>query len=58
MFARTRILLMPSASESYGRVGVEAMLSGIPSSPPAAQGMREAIGTAATYIERQDVARW
>ncbi len=27
---RTRILLMPSSYESYGRIGIEAMLNGIP----------------------------
>src|SRR5690606_19301196 len=30
VYARTKILLMPSEYESWGRVGVEAMCSGIP----------------------------
>lgn len=58
VYAQTRILLMPSASESYGRVGVEAMLSGIPVLASPLPGMKEALGSAATYIERGDVAGW
>ncbi|GGX37692.1 glycosyltransferase family 4 protein [Streptomyces chryseus] len=58
VYARTRILLMPSTTESYGRVGAEAMLSGIPVLASPLPGVQEALGTAATYIEREDVARW
>ncbi|MFD3612385.1 glycosyltransferase family 4 protein [Streptomyces atroolivaceus] len=58
VYARTRILLAPSVSESYGRVGVEAMLSGIPVLAAPLPGMREALGRAATYVGRGDVARW
>ncbi|GGQ08443.1 hypothetical protein GCM10010249_28570 [Streptomyces roseolilacinus] len=56
--ARTRLLLMPSACESYGRAGAEAMLSGIPVLAAPAPGMREAFGGAASYLERDDVAGW
>lgn len=58
VYARTRILLMPSTMESYGRVGVEAMLSGIPVLASPLPGMREAYGDAATYIRREDIDRW
>lgn len=58
VYARTRILLMPSTTESYGRAGVEAMLSGIPVLASPLQGMREAFGNAAIYIPRSDIARW
>ncbi|MCX4550604.1 MULTISPECIES: glycosyltransferase family 4 protein [unclassified Streptomyces] len=58
VYARTRILLMPSTTESYGRAGVEAMVSGIPVLASPLPGMREAFGDAATYIPREDTARW
>ncbi|MEU2835331.1 glycosyltransferase family 4 protein, partial [Streptomyces lavendulae] len=58
VYGRTRILLMPSAVESYGRVGVEAMLSGIPVLATPLPGIREALGTAGTYIEREDIDGW
>ncbi|MFI7467421.1 glycosyltransferase [Nonomuraea sp. NPDC049646] len=58
LYTRTRILLMPSATESYGRAGIEAMLSGIPVLASPLPGMREAFGNAATYIPREHVGRW
>lgn len=58
VYARTRILLMPSQLESYGRAGVEAMISGIPVLASPLPGLREALGTAATYIAREDTSRW
>ncbi|MGW1352834.1 glycosyltransferase family 4 protein [Streptomyces sp. NPDC002409] len=58
VYARTRILLMPSTTESYGRAGVEAMLSGIPVLAAPLPGIREALGQAATYIPREDTGRW
>ncbi|WP_326768672.1 glycosyltransferase family 4 protein [Streptomyces sp. NBC_01591] len=58
IYARTRVLLVPSTTESYGRAGVEAMLSGIPVLAAPLPGMREALGDAATYIPREDTARW
>ncbi|MFM9594083.1 glycosyltransferase family 4 protein [Streptomyces scabiei] len=58
VYAATRLLLMPSARESYGRVGVEAMASGIPVLAAPLPGIREALGSAAVYVERDDVSRW
>ncbi|QKW06934.1 glycosyltransferase family 4 protein [Streptomyces sp. NA04227] len=58
LYARTRLLLMPSQTESWGRVGVEAMLSGIPVIAAPLPGIREALGTAATYVDRDDTSRW
>ncbi|MFF2964227.1 glycosyltransferase family 4 protein [Streptomyces sp. NPDC057963] len=58
VYAQTRVLLMPSTTESYGRAGVEAMLSGIPVLAAPLPGMREALGDAATYIPREDTDRW
>ncbi|WP_086859889.1 glycosyltransferase family 4 protein [Streptomyces milbemycinicus] len=58
VYASTRVLLMPSTVESYGRAGVEAMASGIPVLAAPLPGMREAFGDAATYIPRENIDRW
>ncbi|MFB7496089.1 glycosyltransferase family 4 protein [Streptomyces sp. NPDC056161] len=58
VYGRTRVLLMPSTTESYGRAGVEAMHCGIPVIASPLPGMREAFGTAAVYVDRDDTARW
>ncbi len=43
VYAATRVLLMPSSYESWGRVGVEAMCSGIPVIATDTPGLREAL---------------
>ncbi|EMF20419.1 glycosyl transferase, group 1 [Streptomyces gancidicus BKS 13-15] len=58
VYGRTRLVLMPSTTESYGRTGVEAMASGIPVIASPLPGMREAFGTAARYIDREDTEGW
>lgn len=58
VWARTRILLMPSSYESWGMVGVEAMHSGIPVIAHPTPGLRESLATAGTFIDRRHVSRW
>lgn len=58
VYARTRILLMPSRYESWGRVGVEAMCSGIPVIASPTPGLRESLGDAGTFVDHADVAGW
>ncbi|MEV5677065.1 glycosyltransferase family 4 protein [Streptomyces sp. NPDC052179] len=58
VYARTRLLLMPSAVESYGRVGIEAGLSGIPVIAAPLPGIREALGDCAAYVGRDDLPGW
>jgi len=58
-YARTKVLLMPSSYESYGRVGVEAMCSGIPVIASDTPGIREALGDAGAYLPLDaDVHAW
>ncbi|RCV53459.1 glycosyltransferase family 4 protein [Marinitenerispora sediminis] len=58
IWARTRILIMPSVYESYGMVAVEAAASGIPTIAAPTPGLREALGDAGTWMRRNDLAGW
>lgn len=58
VYAATRILLMPSRSESWGRVAIEAAVSGIPTIATPTAGALEALGGAGTFVERADVDGW
>ncbi|WP_458091708.1 glycosyltransferase family 4 protein [Streptomyces malaysiensis] len=58
VYARTRILLMPSDYESWGRVGVEAMASGIPVLAHPTEGLTESLGPAGVFQDRSDVDAW
>jgi glycosyltransferase involved in cell wall biosynthesis len=66
---RTRILLVPSYYESFGRIAVESMINGIPVlySKPAqksvypggsTEGMQEWIGDSAIACERENYDEW
>jgi glycosyltransferase involved in cell wall biosynthesis len=58
VYARTRLLLMPSDYESWGRVGVEAMASGIPVLAHPTEGLTESLGNAGLFCDREDVDAW
>ncbi|WP_329521167.1 glycosyltransferase family 4 protein [Spirillospora sp. NBC_01491] len=58
VYARTRVLLVPSASESWGRVAAEAMASGIPVVAAPTTGLAECLGEAAIFAERADPDAW
>ena len=59
VYARTRILLVPSDYESWGRVATEAMCSGIPVIAHKAEGgLAENLGDAAIWADRADPAAW
>lgn len=49
-YRRTRILLMPSDYESWGRTATEAMCSGIPVICTPTEGLKENCGAAAIYV--------
>ena len=58
VYGRTRILLMPSEYESWGRTGVEACASGIPVIASPTPGLQESLGDAGIYVDRGDVDGW
>ena len=58
VYARTRVLLAPSSYESYGRVAVEAMCSGIPVVAHPTPGLMESLGEAGIFADRDDLDAW
>jgi glycosyltransferase involved in cell wall biosynthesis len=54
VYARTRLLIAPSTAESYGRVIVEAAMSGIPCVVSDIPGIREASAGLATFVGSED----
>lgn len=58
VYAKTRVLLMPSTYESYGRCAIEAACSAIPTVANGTPGLREALGKAGTYPATLDAQCW
>jgi len=52
IYSQTRILLMPSMYESYGRTGIEAMSSGIPVIACETPGLRESLGDVGIFCDK------
>lgn len=58
VYARTRILLMPSTRETWGMTGVEAMASGIPVIASPVPGLLESLGDAGIFVGLDDPQGW
>lgn len=59
VWAKTRLLLMPSIYESYGLTGIEAGCSGIPTLCNDTPGLRESQGEAGLFVsERENLDEW
>lgn len=55
IYRQTRIVLMPSEYESWGRVAMEAAVNGIPTICHPTPGLQECLGEAGIYCDRQDI---
>ena len=58
VYKQTRILLMPSAYESWGRVAIEAAASGIPIIATPTPGLRESLGDSGIFVARDNLKGW
>lgn len=58
VYARTKILLVPSDYESWGRVGIEAFCSGIPVIAHPTPGLTESLGDAGIFCDRKNIDAW
>lgn len=58
IYGQTKVILMPSIYESFGRVGVEAMASGIPTIAHPTPGLKESLGASGTFVDRNDYDAW
>lgn len=55
IYEMTKILIVPSAYESWGRVGMEAFASGIPVIAHPTPGLKESLGEAGIFIDRDNI---
>ena len=58
VWCQTRVVLMPSVTESYGLVAAEAMTSGIPVIAHPTSGLRECLGVGGLFADRDDLEAW
>jgi glycosyltransferase involved in cell wall biosynthesis len=58
VYGKTRILLMPSIYESWGRVAVEAACSGIPTIAHPTPGLKESLNGSGIFADRDIPDQW
>jgi glycosyltransferase involved in cell wall biosynthesis len=55
IYGKSNIVLMPSDYESYGRVALEAAINRLPVICTPTDGLKECLGSAGLYFEREDI---
>lgn len=58
VYSVTKILIMPSLLETWGRTAVEAMSSGIPVVCSPTPGLRECCQDAVLFVDRDNIKEW
>ncbi len=58
VYGESRVVLMPSAEESFGLVAVEAQSNGVPVIASDLPSLRESLGDGALFVEREHTAGW
>ena len=58
VYGESRVVLIPSAEESFGLVGVEAQSNGVPVIASDLPSLRESLGDGALFVPREDIAGW
>lgn len=58
VYGRTKVLVVPSSYESWGRVAAEAICSGIPVVASPTPGLQECLGSAGIFVDPNDVDGW
>ena len=58
VYAKSKIVIMPSSYESYGMVAAEAISYGIPVISSPLDGLKENLGDAGIYIPLTDIPAW
>lgn len=58
VYKKTRIIIMPSSYESWGRVAMEGACSGIPVIASPTPGLKESLDYAGIFAKHDDVADW
>lgn len=58
IWSRSRLVVVPSRYESYGRGAVEACAAGLPVIATATAGLRESLGPAGIFASRGNPAEW
>lgn len=58
VYGHTKVLLVPSNYESWGRVASEAITSGIPTIASPTPGLVEQLGEAGTFVDHDDIDGW
>jgi glycosyltransferase involved in cell wall biosynthesis len=55
IYGKSNIILMPSDYESYGRVALEAAINRLPVICTPTDGLKECLGAAGLYFDRNDI---